>query len=181
MNAGESAFWLFSLRFYRRPQVAPICLTLQDDHGVDVNILFFLLYLAINQRRLSLDEVERIDAYIQAWRTNIVQPLRAIRRQLKPGIEPVAIAESEALRRAIKRDELHAERLQQQTLERAFPLATTGFQASSGAAAAENLLAYSQVVSAMSLNKGAGLPQSAVDTLLKALAEEFEIHQQTVK
>ena len=181
MNAGESAFWLFSLRFYQRPQVAPLCLALQDNHGVDVNVLFFLFYFAVNQRQLTIDEVRRIDRSIRNWRLTVVQPLRAIRRGLKTGIAPVAPAANEALRSSIKRDELLAERLQQETLEREFPLATTGFQATPGTAAAENISAYSAVVCAMKSNTGAGLPESAVNTLLKALAQEFEIPQKTVK
>ena len=182
MDAGESAFWQFSLRFYRRAQVAPACITLQDELGVDVNVLFYLLYLAVNQRSLTAEEVRRIDASIRAWRLTIVHPLRAIRRDLKSGITPVELADSEALRSAIKRDELHAERLQQETLEREFPLSTTGTQAALQVAAAANLAAYSTAINAMNRNNASGgLPESVVQTLLSALAAEFGNPQQTVK
>ena len=53
MSTSDSACWRFSLRFYARDGVAPICLALQDHHGVDVNVLFFLLFLSLQQRRLA--------------------------------------------------------------------------------------------------------------------------------
>ena len=41
-----SPFWRFSLRFYRLPEVADACITLQEQAGVDVNLLLFLLWHA---------------------------------------------------------------------------------------------------------------------------------------
>jgi len=38
-----SPFWRFSLRFYARAKISAICLLLQDEAGVDVNLLLFLL------------------------------------------------------------------------------------------------------------------------------------------
>ena len=166
MNAGESAFWQFSLRFYQRPEVPAVCLTLQDQHGVDVNLLFFILFLSLNGRHLKTDEVRRIDACVRAWRLRVVQPLRALRRDLKSGIAPVETEAAQALRGAIKRDELLAERLQQEALEREFPVASTGSPAEPRAAAAKaNVAAYTSVIGA--------LPEVLVNTLLEALADEF--------
>jgi len=167
MDEARGAFWQFSLRLYRRPAVPAQCLTLQDQHGVDVNVLFFLLYLALNGRRLSPDEVERIDAAVSNWRLHVVQPLRAIRRDLKSGIAPAAPHAAQALREAIKRDELQAERLQQEALEREFPAAATGIPAAPRTAAAANIAAYETLTGA--------LPLSAVDILLAALFEVFSV------
>ena len=170
MDTGASAFWKFSLRFYQQPSVPPVCIALQDQQGVDVNLLFFILYLARNGRRLSSDEVQRIDASTHDWRLRIVQPLRAIRRELKTGIAPVATPDSAALRSAIQRDELLAERLQQEALEREFPLSSTGSAAVPQAAAAANIAAYGTLIGKMSGAMGGTLPETAVNTLLKALA-----------
>ena len=165
MTDGDSAFWRFSLRFYARPEIPPLCIALQDDYGIDVNLLFFILFLSINQRRLTADEVHRIDAAIQGWRANVVQPLRAVRRNLKGGIAPVTATDAETLRSAIKRDELAAERIQQETLEREFPAHSTGTIAAPREAAAANIAAYGSATSP--------LPTAAVATLLSALTEEF--------
>jgi len=162
MNTEASTFWQFSLRFYRRPEIPPLCIALQDEQGVDVNLLFFILFLSLNSRQLKAEDVKRIDASIRDWRTKVVQPLRTIRRELKTGIPPLDAQHSEALRNAIKRDELQAERLQQEALERNFPPNSIGTPATPSVAAQANIAAYSAIIGT--------LPQSAINTLLQALA-----------
>jgi uncharacterized protein (TIGR02444 family) len=41
-----SDFWRFSLSFYRTQDVPAACISLQDRHGLDVNIMLFALWLA---------------------------------------------------------------------------------------------------------------------------------------
>lgn len=165
MNNGESAFWRFSLRFYARDGVAPLCLELQDQHGVDVNLLFFVLYFASQQRRINIGDAQKFDQAAATWRTRVVQPLRALRRDLKNGVAAMDPQATEALRSDIKRSELHAERLQQKMLEHAFPLATTGTPGAIPEAAAANIAAYGAVVGT--------LPDDLVKNLLRLFAEEF--------
>ncbi len=165
MSGSESAFWQFSLRLYRRSDVPATCLALQDQHKIDINLLFFILFLAISERQVSANDIRRIDAHITDWRTRIVQPLRAIRRDLKHGIAPVDTAAAEALRSAIKRDELQAERLQQETLERDFPPQSTGTHAAAHTAARANIAALSEIAGP--------LPEARINALLSALKGEF--------
>ena len=146
MNTEVSTFWQFSLRFYRRPEIPPLCIALQDNYGVDVNLLFFILFLSLNGRQLKAEDVQRIDASIRDWRMKVVQPLRVIRHELKVGITPVEAQLSEALRNAIKRDELLAERLQQEALERKFPVEAIGSAAEPLAAATANMAAYASLI-----------------------------------
>src|SRR3954466_63486 len=82
----ESPFWRFSLRFYARSKVSAACLALQDDAGVDVNLLLFLLFLAEHQRKVDAGDIARLDAGVSAWREQVVKRLRDLRRALKPGI-----------------------------------------------------------------------------------------------
>ena len=49
----KSPFWRFSIKFYQVPGVPPACIELQDQAGVDVNVLFFLLWLATQNRALN--------------------------------------------------------------------------------------------------------------------------------
>jgi len=167
MRNGESAFWQFSLRFYRRAEVPALCLQLQDECGADVNLLFFISFMATVGWRLSADEVRRIDTSVRDWRQRVVQPLRAIRRELKGGIAPVDGEAAEALRGAIKRDELQAERLQQEALENEFPPGAIGQAAAPREAAAANIAAYGAVIG--------GLNDEAANALLAALAAEFSL------
>ncbi len=90
--------------------------------------------------------MQRIDASIRDWRMKVVQPLRVIRHELKVGITPVEAQLSEALRNAIKRDELLAERLQQEALERKFPVEAIGSAAEPLAAATANMAAYASLI-----------------------------------
>jgi uncharacterized protein (TIGR02444 family) len=129
--------------------------------------LFFILYFAIHGRRLSVDQVQRIDACTGDWRARVVQPLRTLRRDLKRGIAPIDVQTAQALRDAIKRDELQAERLQQETLERNFPLQATGTPAAPREAAAANIAAYAAFVGR--------LPDATVNTLVAALIDEFSV------
>jgi uncharacterized protein (TIGR02444 family) len=113
-----SAFWNFSLAFYARPGVADACLELQESCGADVNVVLFLLYLARRGRRLSPDDVERIEAWAAPWRQAVVMPLRGVRRILKTPLGAFGPEATAALRAEVKRIELAAERVQQETLER---------------------------------------------------------------
>lgn len=165
MSASDSAFWRFSLTFYAREGVPPLCLALQDQQGVDVNLLFLLLFLAYQRRRLSASDVKRIDDAAATWRSRAVQPLRTLRRDLKSGVVPMDAQATEALRNDIKRCELHAERLQQEMMERAFPASSTGVVSSVQEAAAANIAAYSVLIGA--------LPADAVHNLLRLFASAF--------
>jgi uncharacterized protein (TIGR02444 family) len=163
----ESAFWQFSLAFYARPGVPAACLELQDSAGVDVNVLLYLLFLANHQRQLVDADVARIDVLIHEWRELAVIPLRTLRRKLKTGIAPMPSADTEALRSAIKRIELDAERVEQEWLERYAPPSSLGAPAPSRVAAARaNLAAYGTLRN--------GLPDSAVEILLVAYGEHVD-------
>ena len=79
----KSPFWRFSVKFYAEPGVAQACIDLQDQAGVDVNILFFLLWNATQSRALSSAEVAEVERDVGAWRDMAVVPLRNVRRALK--------------------------------------------------------------------------------------------------
>src|SRR5688572_15778767 len=115
-QAQGSPFWHFSLAFYRAPGVADACIRLQDECGVDVNLLFFLLWHAALKRRFAVADVEAADNTIRTWRTTAVVPLRNVRRALKnaPGLTDAGAVE--AFRTKVKGLELEAERLQQEAL-----------------------------------------------------------------
>ncbi len=143
--------------------MAGACLELQDRAGVDVNLLLYLLFLANHERAVGRDDVARLDAMVATWRERAVLPLRALRRELKTGIAPVPVTDTESLRSAIKRDELEAERVEQELLERHAPVATLGAPAASRSAAARaNLAAYGAFLN--------GLPEDQIAILLDAYA-----------
>jgi uncharacterized protein (TIGR02444 family) len=139
----KSPFWRFSVKFYAVPGVAPACIELQDQAGVDVNLLFFLLWNATQNRALNHAEVVEIEKLSGAWREAAVVPLRSVRRALKSPPPLVAPDVAEGFRTRIKAVELEAERLQQEAL---YGLARSGRfgrpAASPAEAARESVAAY---------------------------------------
>lgn len=158
----DSAFWRFSLRFYALPDVAPACLTLQDEAKVDVNLLLFLLFLAEEGRAVTRDDVAGLDLTIAPWRSEVVEPLRAVRRRLKGGVGEVPPATSEGLRNMVKKIELEAERMEQGRLEKA--ALNLGTPAARDAAARANLAAYADHLG--------GLPERPLAIVLAAFAAD---------
>jgi uncharacterized protein (TIGR02444 family) len=160
-SGSGSPFWRFSLRLYRRPEVADACIALQEEAGVDVNLLLFLLWQGTLGRTLSAAEVAELERRIGPWRNATVVPLRALRRALKSPPELVAPATAEHFRTRIKAAELEAERLQQEAM---FALASSFGRAAASpeAAARANVAAYAAMA-------GRKFPEPAIDTLLAGL------------
>ena len=62
MSDSGLSFWTFSLNVYAEQEVADVCLNLQDQFDVDVNVLLFMLWSADQGRRISLQEIRDIIA-----------------------------------------------------------------------------------------------------------------------
>jgi len=154
-------FWRFSLRFYRLAGVPDACIALQDDYGVDVNLLLFLLWRAGEGRQLSGDEVRNLDAKVRDWRNDAVIPIRNVRRKLKGTHSLIEAGQQEAFRTKLKAIELEAERLQQYALYELSQSAPLGKDAEPRAAAHGNVCAYEHIM-------GATFPRDVVDVLLGA-------------
>ena len=160
----ESPFWRFSLRFYARTKVSAACLALQDEAGVDVNILLFLLFLAEHQRSVTAPDIARLDTSVSAWREQVVKRLRDLRRALKSGIGDIPGTVSETFRSQIKRLELESERIEQAVLE-GFSAAAVGSSSQSRVAAAEaNFAAYETQL-------GRAFPPQSRTAILSAFGE----------
>jgi uncharacterized protein (TIGR02444 family) len=162
---GGSPFWRFSLQFYRMPGVADACIALQDEAGVDVNLLLFLLWNASLGRQLSGADVEDLERRIAEWRDGVVIPLRDLRRKLKSPPALIEKGAAEAFRTRIKQVELEAERLQQEALFALSQAAPLGGPALDGQAVARNnVTAYQEIL-------GRQFSPAAVETLLSAFGK----------
>ena len=116
-----SAFWDFSLDFYRRPEVEAACLALQDAHGLDVNLVVLAAWATHTGRRLTPSLAGCLRALGDAYQADVMQPLRQARRALKSHDPGSALAPLLAdCRRAMLGLELDLERLEQLQLERLF-------------------------------------------------------------
>lgn len=113
----DDRFWSFSLDRYCRPGVADICLAMQDEAGVDVNLLLFCLWCGQEGVKLAVGEIAALDgAGAGEWREQVVRPLRAARRAMKAPPAAFEPGETERLRTALKHVEVESERLQQMVL-----------------------------------------------------------------
>jgi uncharacterized protein (TIGR02444 family) len=112
-KAAGTAFWRFSLRFYARPGVAEALIALQDEAGIDVNLVLYGVWLGLSGRsRLDDAALAAAQRATRALRTEIVRPLRRLRRHLAGFAEP----DLRHLYEAFKRLELAAERAVQHRL-----------------------------------------------------------------
>jgi len=154
-------FWRFSLHFYRQAGVSDACIALQDDCGVDVNLLLFLFWLADNGRLLSAADVKRLDDGVRDWRNLTIVPIRDTRRKLKGARTLVDPGQQEAFRNKVKAIELDAERLQQQALYASIASGAPGQPGDPARAARGNVSAYQQLF-------GVDFPPAQVDVLIGA-------------
>lgn len=114
IKAFEGPHWDWALGVYRRPGVSPACVVLQDDGGVDVNVLLTALYAGVG-RGLKVDAAELgalLAASVQI-RTDVVRPLRGVRRVMKEmDFGPDLSEAAEAVRGFVKTAELASEQLE---------------------------------------------------------------------
>ena len=159
----KSPFWRFSIKFYGVPGVAAACIELQDQAGVDVNVLFFLLWNATERRALNAADVTKVEEAIRPWREMTVVPIRNVRRALKSPPSVMTPEMAEGFRTRIKAVELEAERLQQEALFGLAALGALGHPAPSPADAAwDSLSSYQGVIGPF--------PPGALQTVLTAFA-----------
>jgi uncharacterized protein (TIGR02444 family) len=117
----KSEFWAFSCAVYDNPAVQQECLCLQDEYGIDVNVLLFCAFVgAVHAAVLSDRDVKDAVTAVGEWHKNVVSRLRGVRRALKPlALEKSPIASLAArLRTGVKALELDAERIEQTKLGR---------------------------------------------------------------
>jgi uncharacterized protein (TIGR02444 family) len=145
-SAQGSPFWRFSLGFYRQPGVADACIALQDENGVDVNVLMFFLWFATQRKEITPDQARAVWEQAALWRDHVVAPLRGVRRKLKEGLSLVPPATAEFFRTRIKAVELESERLEQEALFAMIPNIGTVAAPSVAAAACSNVLAHEQAL-----------------------------------
>jgi uncharacterized protein (TIGR02444 family) len=120
MTKSESRFWAFSLAVYADATVRQECLELQDEYGVDINLVLFCAFAGAVHGVVLSDRVMREAAgAVSTWQREIVATLRAARRALKPFAAPNAPLNAPVirLRAQVKTLELEAEQIEQQTLE----------------------------------------------------------------
>ncbi len=115
-----SSFWNFSVAVYGVDAVQDECFTLQDQFGLDVNLVLLCAFAgAVHGVTLTPDDIESARELVGPWHKDIVGSLRSVRRRLKTIDAPcTATAKAAAdLRIHVKDAELKSERIEQMMLE----------------------------------------------------------------
>ncbi len=106
-------FWRFSIAFYARPGVEKALLALQDERGLDVDLVLYALWLGASGRgALDRERLAQAEKRVAEWREEVVKPLRALRRRLGASFEP----DLRPLYEGVKAQELAAEKVEQMRL-----------------------------------------------------------------
>jgi uncharacterized protein (TIGR02444 family) len=114
------SFWDFSVRTYRTPGVPDACLSLQNDHGADVNMLLYCAWIGAATGAFDGELFNRASEFSGRWAEHVVIPLRDARTWMKHtgcDEDPVPTDPCMALREEIKTVEFAAEKMQQEVLE----------------------------------------------------------------
>jgi uncharacterized protein (TIGR02444 family) len=108
------SLWEFSLAVYADRAVQDECLALQDQFGIDVNLILLCAFVgAVHRCLLTGADIASARKLVHEWQDDVVRPLRGPRRKLKT----VAGQDAQKLRAQVKAAELEAERIEQTMLE----------------------------------------------------------------
>lgn len=112
-HAEARAFWDYSRHLYGLEGVADACLALQDDYGLDVNLLLFACWRASSERAVAPEAMMRVVAAARPWQNSVLMPVREVRRRLKSSRELFVHPQAERLRHELGAIELTMERAEQ--------------------------------------------------------------------
>lgn len=148
-------------------------MSLQDNHGLDVNLLLWCLWCAGRYEAPSELVIRKAMDLTRRWSTDVTAAIRGVRRALREPPVQAPADETEELRARLKDVELMAEKIEQDTLE---ALATANLTPLSGAAGAgararRTLASYVRMTSAA---RSAGFSVSLLENLIELIFPQSE-------
>lgn len=114
--AQPGVFWDWSMDVYTRTGVAERLLRLQDECGLNVNLILWCLWAGDHFTALKDQEVVSLVRLTEEWSDRITQPLRGVRRWIKGRDLPGDSEATNELRQGVKALELDAEKISQSSL-----------------------------------------------------------------
>jgi uncharacterized protein (TIGR02444 family) len=126
VSEAATRFWDWAVRVYADPAVSSACLELQDVHGHCVTLLLWAVWLGGEGVSVDVDAAERAIASARAWSTEVLVPIRVVRRRMKSPIDNMADAARLGVRERVKVLELESERELMSALAALLPTDGTG-------------------------------------------------------
>ena len=120
MSTGTVSFWDFSGELYAHDGVSAACLELQNDFGLDINLILFCYWHGSAYGSIDAALLDRVIKFSSLWKQNAVQPLRSVRKWMKLNAALFASEQAEhyeILRQEIKQQELAVEKYQQEAMQ----------------------------------------------------------------
>ncbi len=171
----NNLFWKFSLQFYAQPNVASSLISLQDDLGVDVNLVLCCFWSADRGFPvLSQEEINDLNVIVEDWNSSVVKPLRSVRLGIKYLKSDKYTKIREKIREKTKKLELNAEQFQQMLIYdylNAFRASSVLAEQNKLEIAKSNLFSY---LSFLKLNTGA--ETGTLDELLDSYRKLLQNH-----
>jgi uncharacterized protein (TIGR02444 family) len=131
--------WSCSLDFYDRAGVATALIALQDEAGVNVNLVLFAIWFGLSGRgQLDKEAVAEAERAIGSISAEVIEPLRTLRRRLRTAPD----TDIQRLRESIKAIEIDAERAAQLRLAALAPPPSEPDPSQRQADAEANLMLY---------------------------------------
>ena len=115
----SESFWDFSIRTYRTENVAEACLSLQDERGVDVNMLLYCCWYGVTRGQQEAKFFQHVFEFSENWAQRVVRPLRHVRTWMKlDGCQDPRMPTETCMefREKVKGVEFNAEKIQQDVL-----------------------------------------------------------------
>jgi uncharacterized protein (TIGR02444 family) len=162
--AVSSPIWDFVLNYYGRKGVSETLIGLQDQHGIDVNMLLFLMWLAAQRKCMGTDDVAHVSKASHPWQHAVVVPVRGVRRLLKENAPLVAAEAAAAFRKKVQAIEIEGEQLQLNAMADLATRLKPTSAPSQEEAARRNVATFEAVA-------GKTFPAASVDRLTQALIE----------
>jgi uncharacterized protein (TIGR02444 family) len=139
---------------------------LQDDHGLDVNLLLWCLWCAGRYEAPPEFVVRKAVDLTRRWSSDITATIRSVRRALKEPPAQASASAAQELRERLKAAELIAEKIEQDMLEEIANanLARLSEGAGAAARARKTLASYVRMTGAA---KTAGFSVSLLESLIE--------------
>jgi len=106
----SNEFWEFSLATYATEGVSDSALAVQDQMGLDINLILYASWLASLELKLTGEHLAGLRHRTERWQKEVVIPLREVRTRLRN--DPSAAE----LRHQVKAIELSSEKHQQELM-----------------------------------------------------------------
>lgn len=122
MHDDASDLWKFAVALYGDDDVKAACLRIQARYGLSISLLLGAIWIGVNgYGRLGATEWETTARRAMEWHRDVIEPIRALRRQLR--LQPPAGVEVQTheLRHQLVEAELGAERIEMRLLLQDLP------------------------------------------------------------